>query len=183
MSSRFLEGIMHRAPAIALWLLLAGGPLSAQAILRIGGGLTRLDFTCRACEIDAQSGFLAFISASRPIGSGLTAGLEGTFADASFDGSGPDQPDVKLFGPMATVGLRRGARLPVWATVGFGWLWYSGVGPNSNGPAASLRAGVDAKLGSLGLLTPFAGYTTMLGHDGPEVATAISLSVRTSRLD
>jgi hypothetical protein len=158
-------------------ILLAGRPLAAQTpdrtgtILRVGGGLTRMDFTCADCAIDAQSGGAAFVSLSRPIGSGVTVGLEGTFATASFDGPTNDLPNAKLFGPMATAGLRHGVRVPAWATLGFGWLWYSGVGPNSSGLASSLRAGLDLPIGGRALLSPYAGLVTMVGHDGPEVVT------------
>jgi hypothetical protein len=130
-----------------------------------------MDFTCGECGVDGQSGIAGVISVSRPIGASLTLGMEGTFAAASFDGPTQDLPDAKLFGPMATLGLRRGARVPVWATLGLGWLWYSGIGPNSNGPGASLRVGADLPMGGLGALTPYGGYVSMLAHDGPEILT------------
>jgi hypothetical protein len=69
--------------------------------------------------------------------------------------------------PPATLGVRGGSRTPLWGTVGLGWLWYSGTGPNSNGPALSARARLDLPIGSGLALSPYAGYLTMLGHDGP----------------
>src|SRR5262249_4947520 len=37
-----------------------------------------------------------------------------------------------------------------------------------SGAAFSLRAGTDFRIGSLGFVSPYAGYMTMFGHDGPE---------------
>ena len=169
-------GAVRRPLAVNLVFLLAAGTLLAQEPgprgtgIRLGFGGTRMDFTCSECEIDAQTGISAFIGVSRRIGRSFSASLEGTFADAGFEsGPPPEERHAKLFGPMGAAGWRGGTRLPVWATLGFGWLWYSGIGPSSNGPALSLRAGYDLGIGSLGFVTPYAGYVTMVGHDGPEV--------------
>jgi len=165
---------MCRVLAPTLLLLLAGG-LSAQTpeptgtVLRIGVGGTKMDFTCGDCQIEAQTGFSGFIAAARPIGRGFTAGLEATFANAAFD-TGEDDDHAWLWGAMGAAGLRGGPGLPVWGTLGLGWVLYSGIGPNSSGPALSLRAGGDVGIGSLGFVSPYAGYVTMLSHDGPEVA-------------
>ena len=59
------------------------------------------------------------------------------------------------------------------ARFGLGWLWYSGTGPSSNGPALTVRGGVDLPVGSRLALTPYAGYLTMLAHDGPRILTGI----------
>ena len=55
-------------------------------------------------------------------------------------------------------------------------MWYSGVGPRFNGAALSLRTGVDLRIGSLGFVSPYAGYMTMVGHDGPELVVNSSQS-------
>ncbi len=161
----------------ALLSLLAGSTLSAQTseppgtVLRIGVGATRLDFTCGDCQIDAQTGISGFIAASRPIGRGFTAGLEATLANAAFNVGLSSEDHAWLWGAMAAAGLRGRPGLPVWGTLGLGWMWYSGIGPSSSGPALSLRAGGDLGVGALGFVSPYAGYVAMLGHDGPEVAT------------
>jgi hypothetical protein len=74
---------------------------------------------------------------------------------------------ARLVGALGTLGIRSGARIPVWATAGLGWVWYAGEGPNSNGPALSARAGVDVPVGHAFALSPYAGYLTMAGKDGP----------------
>ena len=164
------------APALGLLMFLAAGALPAQTleptgtVLRLGFGGNKMDFTCSECGIDAQTGISAFAAVSRPISGRLTAGIEVTFADAGFETNGPEERHAKLLAPMATAGLAGGSRLPIWGTLGFGWMWYSGIGPRSNGPALSLRAGSDLRIGSLGFVSPYAGYVTMVGHDGPEVA-------------
>lgn len=177
---------MHRAsaPALGLLLLLAAGTLSGQTpeptgtILRLGFGGNKMDFTCSECEIDAETGISAFAAVSRSLGGSLTAGLEVTFADAGFETTGPvEERHAKLLAPMATAGLRGSSRLPLWGTLGFGWMWYSGIGPSSNGPALSLRAGYDLGIGSLGFVTPYAGYVTMVGHDGPEAGVNVDPSM------
>ncbi len=168
---------MRRVLAPALLMILAGSRLSAQTsepagtVLRIGVGATKMDFTCGDCQIDAETGLSGFIAASRPIGSSFTAGLEATFANAAFDVGSAGEDHAWLWGAMAAAGLRGGAGLPVWGTLGLGWVWYSGIGPSSSGPALSLRAGGDVGVGALGFVSPYAGYVTMLGHDGPEVGT------------
>lgn len=55
-------------------------------------------------------------------------------------------------------------------------MWYSGVGPRFNGAALSLRTGVDLRIGSLEFVSPYAGYMTMVGHDGPELVVNSSQS-------
>jgi hypothetical protein len=153
-------------------LLLAASALPAQTSeatgisLRLGFGGNKMDFTCSECGIDAQTGISAFAAVSAPIGGSLTAGLDVTFADAGFETNGAVEKHAKLLAPMATAGLRGGLRLPIWGTLGLGWMWYSGVGPRFNGAALSLRAGVDLRIGSLEFVSPYAGYMTMVGHDG-----------------
>lgn len=164
------------APALGLLLLLAAGALPAQTpeptgtILRLGVGGNKMDFTCSECGVDARNGISAFAAVSTPIGDRFTAGLDVTFADAGFGTYGPEERHAKLLAPVATAGLRAGTRRQIWGTLGFGWMWYSGIGPKSNGPALSLRAGYDLAIGSLGFVTPYAGYMSMVGHDGPEIA-------------
>ena len=170
------------APALGLLLLLAAGALPAQTpeptgtTLRLGFGGNKMDFTCSDCGIDAETGISAFAAVSAPIGGRFTAGLDVTFADAGFPTNGAAEGHAKLLAPMATAGLRGGSRLPLWGTLGFGWMWYSGIGPSSNGPALSLRAGYDLGIGSLGSVTPYAGDVTMVGHDGPEVGVNVDPS-------
>jgi hypothetical protein len=169
---------MSRAPATALGLvlLLAAGALPAQTpeptgtVLRLGFGVTKMDFTCSECEVDAETGITAFAAVSTPIGDRFTAGLDVTFADAGFGTYATEERHAKLLAPVATAGLQAGTRRQIWGTLGFGWMWYSGIGPKSNGPALSLRAGYDLAIGSLGFVTPYVGYMSMVGHDGPEIA-------------
>ena len=104
----------------------------------------------------------AFIGAGRPLGRLMTAGLEATVSDA-----GNARQDIKFLSGLATVGIRGGPRVPAWGTLGLGWLFWSGPGPNSNGPALSVRAGVDFPVIGRLAVSPYAGYVTMLGHDGP----------------
>jgi hypothetical protein len=163
---------MRRTLLFGIALLIATARLQAQEIashrptFRLGGGLDWADYTCRGCVIDSQRGFNAFLAAARPLGPVLSLGLE----TALSHGNG-NTADVTLFGALATAGARGGARLPVWGTVGLGWLWYSGTGPSSNGPGLSARAGVDIPIAPRFAVSPYAGYLTMLGHDGPEVVT------------
>jgi hypothetical protein len=168
------EKIMCRVLAPALLLILAGGlpprPRSRpEPFCRIGAGAGKMEFTCGECQIEAQNGLSGFIAVARPIGRGFTAGLEATFANAAFD-TVEGEDHAWLWGAMAAAGLRGGPGLPVWGTLGLGWVLYSGVGPNSSGPALSLSAGGDLAIGALGFVSPYAEYVTMLGHDGPEVA-------------
>jgi hypothetical protein len=159
---------MWRHFALCLLMLVTGGDLGAQApvsrdvVVRLGLGLSSADYSCTACEINAETGVNAFVAATRPLGRRLTAGLEAIVSDASSD-----RTDVKLLGALATAGLRGGPRMPVWGTLGLGWLFWSGPGPNSNGPALSVRAGVDLPVGARVALSPYAGYLTMLADDGP----------------
>jgi hypothetical protein len=99
---------------------------------------------------------------SRSLGHALTAGVEASASRvlARFT-------EARLYGGLVTLGVRAAARTPVWATAGVGWVWYRAVGPNSNGPALSARAGVDVPLGRAFALTPYAGYLIMAGKDGP----------------
>jgi hypothetical protein len=162
-------------PALGLLMLLAAGPLPAQTpeptgtILRLGFGGNKMDLTCSECGIDAKNGISAFAAVSAPVGGSFTAGLEMTFSDAEFP-SNVEEKHAKLLAPMATVGLRGGSRLPIWGTLGAGWMWYTGIGPSFSGAAFSLRAGTDFRIGSFGFVSPYAGYMTMFGHDGPEFA-------------
>ena len=155
--------------ALGLLMLVGGSELGAQAstspriALRLGGGLSSADYTCAACQIDAVTGASAFVAATHPLGRSLTAGLEATVVAASSGNA----VDAKLLGALATGGVRGSPRLPVWGTVGLGWLFWSGPGSNADGPALSLRAGVDVPVRGRVALSPYAGYVMMLGHDGP----------------
>ena len=158
--------------ALGLLMVLAGA-LSAQTpdalTLRLGFGGNKMDFTCSECGIDAENGITAFVAVSAPIGGRFTAGVETTFSDAGFESNGQEHKHARLLAPMATAGLRASSQLPIWGTLGLGWMWYSGIGPGFNGAALSLRAGTDLKLGGLWFVSPYAGYMTMVGHDGPEL--------------
>lgn len=166
---------MRRNLALGLLMLVSGGDLGAQdpvsprIAVRLGFGLSSADYSCTVCRINAESGVSAFIAAGRPLGRLLTAGLEATLSDASTD-----QADIRVLGALATAGVRGGPRLPVWGTLGLGWAFWSGPGPNSSGPALSARAGVDLPVSAGVALTPYAGYVTMLGHDGPHHAPDIT---------
>ena len=159
---------MRRGLAMGLLLLVSGGDLRAQArvstgtALRLGVGLSSSDYACAECHINAYTGVSGFVAATRPLGRRLTAGLEATLSDASGD-----QADVTLLGALATAGVRGRPGMPVWGTLGLGWIFWSSAGPSSNGPALSVRAGVDLPVGARVALSPYAGYLTMLGHDGP----------------
>jgi hypothetical protein len=133
-----------------------------RIVLRAGGGVSSADYTCAGCAIDAETGFTALLAGSHAVGRALTVGLETTLSRATGD-----QAEVTLVGALATAGARSATRLPIWGSVGLGWLWYSGTGPNSNGPALSARAGLDIPLRAGLAVSPYAGYLTMLGHDGP----------------
>jgi hypothetical protein len=156
--------------AFALGVLVMGSVHGAAAqevspgriLLRAGAGLSSADYTCTGCTIDAETGFTALVAGTHALGRVLTVGLETTLSRATGDAA-----DVTLVGALATAGARRATRLPVWGSVGLGWVWYSGIGPNSEGPALSARAGVDIPVGSSLAVSPYAGYLTMLGHDGP----------------
>ena len=143
-------------------LAAAQDALPGRVVLRSGAGVSSADYACTGCVIDAQTGFTALLAGTHALGRVLTVGLETSLSRATGD-----QADVTLVGALATAGAGSATRLPVWGSVGLGWLWYSGTGPNSNGAALSVRAGVDLPLRSGLAVTPFAGYLTMLGHDGP----------------
>lgn len=159
---------MWRKLTVGMLMLVGTGSVEAQGVVsprtafRLGVGVSSADYACTGCQVDAETGFTALLAATHPLGRALTAGVETALSRASGD-----QADVTLFGALATAGLRGGPRVPLWSTIGLGWLWYSGTGPNSNGPALSARAGVDVPIGSRLALTPYAGYLTMLAHDGP----------------
>jgi hypothetical protein len=140
----------------------AQGVESARPAVRLGAGVSSADYSCTGCQVDAETGFTALLAGTRPLGQSLTAGIETTLSRATGG-----QSEVTLLGALATVGARGGPRTPLWGTIGFGWLWYSGTGPNSNGPALSARTGVDLAIAPRVALSPYAGYLTMLGHDGP----------------
>lgn len=151
-----------------LVMLVSGGALEAQAPLspelavRLGLGLTSTDYTCTACQINAEKGITAFVAAMYPLRRRVSAGLEATYSDASSASL-----DARLLSALATAGAQGSPGMPVWGTLGHGWMFWSGPGPNANGPALSLRGGVDLSLGGRVALSPYAGYLTMLGHDGP----------------
>ena len=161
---------MLRTLLFGIALLVAIPGAQAQEIeshrptFRLGGGMDWADYTCGGCVIDSQRGFSAFLAAARPVSRVMTLGLEAALSHG--DGN---TADVTLVGALATAGARGGARLPVWGTVGLGWIWYSGTGPSSSGPGLSARAGLDIPIAPRFALSPYAGYLTMLGHDGPEI--------------
>jgi hypothetical protein len=140
----------------------AQGAESARMAVRLGGGVSSADYSCTGCQVDAETGFTALLAGTRTLGRVVTAGIETTLSRATGD-----QAEVTLLGALGTLGARTGTRTRLWGSLGLGWLWYSGTGPNSNGPALSARAGVDLPVGPRLALSPYAGYLTMLGHDGP----------------
>jgi hypothetical protein len=148
---------MWRIPAIGILALVgiqqagAQEATSSRLALRVGAGLSSSEYHCAGCEVDGGRGLTAVVAGTRSLAHALTVGFE----------------DARLYGALATVGVRATARTPVWATAGLGWVWYSGEGPNSNGPALSARAGVDVPVGHALALTPYAGYLIMAGKDGP----------------
>jgi hypothetical protein len=161
---------MRHHLALGLLMLVSGGDLTAQApelvrtAVRVGVGPGSADYTCSECRIDATRGVSGFVAAGRPLGRLLTAGLEATIADASSGNADP----ARLLAAFATAGVRGSPRMPIWGTLGVGWAFWSGPGPNSNGPALSVRAGVDLPVGARVALSPYAGYVSMLAHDGPQ---------------
>ena len=161
---------MRRHFALGLVTLVIGGELSAQAplsrgiTLRGGLGIGSTDHACTGCVINAETGVSAFLAASHPLRGLLTAGLEAIISDASGDRA---NANIKVLGALATVGVRGGPRLPVWGTLGLGWAFWCGPGPNADGPALSVRTGLDLPVSGRIVLSPYAGYLTMLGHDGP----------------
>jgi hypothetical protein len=169
---------MRRTLLFGIALLVATVGLQAQEIesyrpvFRLGGGVDWADYTCGGCVIDAQRGFSAFLTAARPVGPVMMVGLEAALSHG--DGN---TADLTLVGALATAGARGGARLPVWGTVGLGWIWYSGTGPSSSGPGLSTRAGIDIPIAPRFAVSPYAGYLTMLGHDGPEVINCVICSI------
>jgi hypothetical protein len=160
---------MRRTFLFGMALLVAIPGLRAQEVeshrptFRLGGGVDWADYTCGGCAIDAQRGFSAFLAGARPVGRVMTLGLE-----AALSHGNGNTADVTLVGALATAGARVGAKLPVWGTVGLGWIWYSGTGPNSSGPGLSARAGVDIPVAPRLAVSPYAGYLAMLAHDGPD---------------
>jgi hypothetical protein len=159
---------MRRELALWVLILVTGGYLEAQTpalartALRLGVGLNSADYTCTEGQINANTGVTVFAAATRTLGPRLTAGMEATVSDASSGLLG-----ATLLGAFATAGARGGPRLPVWGTLGLGWVLYTGDAPDSNGPALSVRAGVDLPIGARIAFSPYAGYLTMLGDDGP----------------
>ena len=159
---------MWRALAVGVLGLASAHTAAAQeaapgrTVLLAGAGVSSADYSCNGCTIDAQTGFTALVAGTYALGRVLTGGLEGTLSHATGDDA-----DLTLVGALVTGGVRSATRWPVWGSVGLGWLWYSGIGPNSNGPALTARAGLDIPLRSGFALSPYAGYLTMLGHDGP----------------
>jgi hypothetical protein len=130
--------------------------------VRVGGGLGSSEYHCTGCQVNGATGLNALVAGTRSLGHVLTVGLEASASRVSGRFT-----DARLVGALATIGARASARTPVWATAGLGWVWYTGTGPNSSGPALSARAGVDVPVGHAFALTPYAGYLTMIGKDGP----------------
>ena len=161
---------MRHHLALGLLLLVCGSDLEAQApasartAVRVGVGPGSADYACSGCDIDAEKGVSAFVAAGRPLGPLLTGGLEATIADASSGSADP----ARLLAALGTVGLRSRSGMPIWGTLGLGWAFWSGPGPNTDGPALSVRAGADVPLGARIALSPYAGYVSMLAHDGPQ---------------
>jgi hypothetical protein len=135
---------------------------ASRLALRVGAGLSSSEYHCSGCEVDGSKGLTALVAGSRSLGHALTVGLEASASRVSARFT-----DARLYGALATIGVRAAARTPVWVTAGVGWVWYSVAGPNSNGPALSARAGLDVPLGRAFALTPYAGYLIMAGKDGP----------------
>lgn len=169
-------------------ILLVAGTLNAHAqrpsrtTVRVGGAVGSFDFTCGGCDVDAQSGFAGFVAANMAVGRFLSAGLELAGSDAKVDGRARGDDNARLVGALATAGVRGGSRIPAWGTLGLGWVWYNGIGPNSNGPALSLRVGVDFPIAGPLALSPYAGLLTMLGHDGPRIVTGTDFNDSPTRL-
>jgi len=163
---------MWRHTVVGMLALAGAGSAAAQdagygrTILRLGGGVGTADYTCAECRIDAETGFTGLLAATRRAGEALTVGAELTLSRTTGNNA-----DATLLGALATGGARGGSRAPIWGTVGLGWLWYSGVGPNSSGAALSARAGIDLPIGPRLAISPYAGFLTMLGRDGPRVLT------------
>jgi hypothetical protein len=154
---------------LAIGILALGGVQQAGAqeaaprlAVRVGAGLSSSEYHCSGCEIDGANGLTVLVAGTRSLAHALTVGFEASASRATAQFSG-----ARLVGTLATLGVRSGARIPVWATAGLGWVWYTGEGPNSNGPALSARAGVDVPVAHAFALTPYAGYLSMAGKDGP----------------
>jgi hypothetical protein len=159
---------MWRALTVGL-LVLGGVPhvgaqqaAAPRLAVRLGAGVSSSDYSCTGCEIDGATGLTAFVAATRRLGRILTLGLEANASRATAQSM-----KATLLGTLATLGVRASARRPVWATAGLGWVWYTGAGPHSNGPALSARIGVDVPVAGAFAITPYAGYLTMVGKDGP----------------
>jgi hypothetical protein len=155
---------------LAIGILALGGVHQAGAqeaaaprlAMRVGAGLSSSEYHCAGCEVDGANGLTALVAGTRSLAHALTVGFEASASPAATRFT-----SGRLVGALATVGVRSGARIPVWATAGLGWVWYTGEGPNSNGPALSARAGVDVPVGHAFALTPYGGYLIMAGQDGP----------------
>lgn len=135
---------------------------ASRLALRAGAGLSSAEYHCPGCEVDGGNGLTVLVTGTRSLGHALTVGVEASASRVTARFT-----DARLYSALATLGVRAAARRPVWATAGVGWVWYSGAGPNSNGPALAARAGVDVPLGGTVALTPYAGYLVMAGKDGP----------------
>jgi hypothetical protein len=155
---------------LAIGVLALGGvhragaqePAAPRLAVRVGAGLSSSEYHCAGCQVDGGNGLTVLVAGTRSLGHALTVGFEGNAsrAEAQFT-------SARLVGTLATLGVRPGARIPVWATAGLGWVWYTGEGPNSNGPALSARVGVDVPVAHAFALSPYAGYLSMAGKDGP----------------
>jgi hypothetical protein len=142
-------------------------PAASRLALRVGAGLSNAEYHCAGCEVDGGRRLTALVAATRLLAHSLTVGFE-----ASASGSIAQFTSARLVGALATVGVRPAARVPVWATAGLGWVWYTGEAPSSNGPALSARVGVDVPVAHAFALTPYAGYLTMVGKDGPRTVVS-----------
>jgi hypothetical protein len=135
---------------------------ASRLAVRVGAGLSSSEYHCGGCQVDGARGLTALVAGTRSLSHALTVGFEASASRVSAQFT-----DARLVGALATLGVRAGARTPAWATAGLGWVWYTGTGPSSNGPALSARAGVDVPVGRAFALTPYAGYLIMAGKDGP----------------
>jgi hypothetical protein len=154
---------------LTIGILALGGVQQAGAqeaaprlAVRVGAGLSSSEYHCAGCQVEGGNGLTVLVAGTRSLAHALTVGFE-----ASASRVGAQFTSARLLGALATVGVRSGARIPLWATAGLGWVWHTDEEPSSNGPALSARAGVDIPVAHAFALTPYAGYLTMAGKDGP----------------
>jgi hypothetical protein len=155
---------------LAIGIMALGGAQQAGAqeaaaprlAVRVGGGLSSSEYHCAGCRVEGGNGLTVLLAGTRSLGHALTVGFEASASRALAQFT-----SARLVGAVGTLGVRSGARIPLWATAGLGWVWYAGEGPNSNGPALSARVGVDVPVAHAFALSPYAGYLSMAGKDGP----------------